>query len=94
MVAGLRPEHLRIATGTPTFHFAIGNIESTGSATYLTSADGQLQLVQSERSAVAVGDRVGVEIDRPSSTSSTPRAASASSGPDPPGPNPGGSPCL
>ncbi|MDV3250410.1 sn-glycerol-3-phosphate ABC transporter ATP-binding protein UgpC [Devosia sp. BK] len=63
VVAGLRPEHMKLATGTPTFHFPVGNVESTGSATYLTSADGHLQLVQSERSTVSVGDRVGVEID-------------------------------
>ena len=63
VTAGMRPENLTIASGPPTFHFTIGAIESTGSATYLTSDDGGLQLVQSERSSRAVGDRVGVAID-------------------------------
>ncbi len=63
VTAGMRPENLTIANGPPSFHFTIGNIESTGSATYLTSDDGALQLVQSERANRAVGDRVGVSID-------------------------------
>jgi multiple sugar transport system ATP-binding protein len=63
VLAGLRPEHLRIVTGPAAFHLDVGTIESTGSATYLSSADGALQLVQTERTGLAAGDRVGLEID-------------------------------
>lgn len=63
VVAGVRPEHLRVAEGAASFHFEVGNVESTGSATYLTSKDGALQLVQTERLGFAVGDRVGLDID-------------------------------
>ncbi|MGV3575658.1 MAG: ABC transporter ATP-binding protein [Devosia sp.] len=63
VLAGLRPEHLRVAQGPANFHFEVGNVESTGSATYLGSKDDTLQVVQTERSNVAVGDRVGLEID-------------------------------
>jgi multiple sugar transport system ATP-binding protein len=63
VIAGLRPEHLRIAQGPANFHVEVGNVESTGSATYLGSRDDRLQVVQTDRSSVAVGDRVGLEID-------------------------------
>jgi multiple sugar transport system ATP-binding protein len=62
VIAGVRPEHLEIGPDA-TFHLDIGVVESTGSATYLTSPDGQFQLVQSERTALAAGDRVGLSID-------------------------------
>lgn len=63
VLAGLRPEHLRVAQGPASFHFEVGNVESTGSATYLGSRDDTLQVVQTDRSNVAVGDRIGLEID-------------------------------
>lgn len=63
VVAGVRPENLRVAEGAASFHFEVGNVESTGSATYLTSKDGALQLVQTERLGFSVGDRVGLDID-------------------------------
>ncbi|KRA43117.1 ABC transporter ATP-binding protein [Devosia sp. Root635] len=63
VIAGMRPEHLRMAQGPASFHLEVGTIESTGSATYLASADGALQLVQSERADLRPGDRVGLEID-------------------------------
>jgi len=63
VVAGLRPENLRVAQGPADFHFEVGNVESTGSATYLTSKDGALQLVHTDRLGFAVGDRVGLDID-------------------------------
>ncbi|MFD2649652.1 ABC transporter ATP-binding protein [Devosia albogilva] len=64
VVAGMRPEHLRVAEGpAAAFHVEIGTIESTGSATYLTSRDGSLQVVQSERTPLAPGDLVGLEIE-------------------------------
>jgi multiple sugar transport system ATP-binding protein len=63
VIAGVRPENLRVAGEGASFHFEVGNIESTGSATYLESRDGALQLVQTERSNLKVGDRVGLEIE-------------------------------
>lgn len=63
VVAGVRPEHLLVQTDQATFHLEIGAVESTGSATYLTSRDGNFQLLQSERTQLASGDRVGLSID-------------------------------
>ncbi|MBF0680670.1 MAG: sn-glycerol-3-phosphate ABC transporter ATP-binding protein UgpC [Devosia sp.] len=62
VVVGMRPEHLQPAATDATFHLEIGVIESTGSATYLTSPDGAFQLVQSERSSLKPGDRIGLSI--------------------------------
>ncbi|ODT76586.1 MAG: glycerol-3-phosphate ABC transporter ATP-binding protein [Pelagibacterium sp. SCN 64-44] len=63
VTAGIRPEHLEVAGDNATFHLEVGVVESTGSATYLTSRDGAFQLVQSERTNLAPGDRVGLGID-------------------------------
>lgn len=63
VVAGVRPEHLLVQADQATFHLEIGAVESTGSATYLTSRDGNFQLLQSERTQLASGDRVGLSID-------------------------------
>lgn len=63
VVAGIRPEHLHAAGENATFQLEIGVVESTGSATYLTSRDGDFQLVQSERTNLGSGDRIGLSID-------------------------------
>jgi len=63
VIAGLRPEHLEMAGDTASFHLDIGVVESTGSATYLTSRDGDFQVVQSDRTQLSPGDRVGLGID-------------------------------
>ena len=63
VLAGIRPEHLEVSGDAATFHLDIGVVESTGSATYLTSKDGTFQLVQSERTQLASGDRIGLRID-------------------------------
>ncbi|WP_193334454.1 ABC transporter ATP-binding protein [Devosia beringensis] len=63
VIAGIRPEHLDVAEDGATFHLDIGVVESTGSATYLTSSDGNFQLVQSERTSLVSGDRLGLRID-------------------------------
>ncbi|MEO9297280.1 ABC transporter ATP-binding protein [Devosia alba] len=63
VIVGVRPEHLDVAGDAATFHLEIGTVESTGSATYLTSPDGNFQLVQSERTSLASGDRLGLRID-------------------------------
>jgi len=63
VVAGVRPEHLEVTTDRATFHLEVGVVESTGSATYLTSHDGTFQLVQSDRTSLVAGDQVGLSID-------------------------------
>ncbi|HEV7344895.1 MAG TPA: sn-glycerol-3-phosphate ABC transporter ATP-binding protein UgpC [Devosia sp.] len=63
VIAGTRPEHLTVAGEQATFHLEVGVVESTGSATYLTSPDGTFQLVQFERTELRTGDRVGLTID-------------------------------
>ena len=63
VIAGLRPEHLDIAGDAASFHLDIGVVESTGSATYLTSSDGDFQVVRSDRTQFSPGDRVGLAID-------------------------------
>ncbi|MDP2781433.1 ABC transporter ATP-binding protein [Devosia sp.] len=63
VIVGVRPEHLDVVGDAATFHLEIGVVESTGSATYLTSPDGNFQLVQSERTSLASGDRIGLRID-------------------------------
>ncbi|NGP17054.1 ABC transporter ATP-binding protein [Devosia aurantiaca] len=63
VIAGVRPEHLVVSKDAATFHLDVGTVESTGSATYLTSQDGSFQLVQSERTDLAAVDRVGLRID-------------------------------
>jgi multiple sugar transport system ATP-binding protein len=63
VVAGVRPEHLLVGDEGATFHLEVGSVESTGSATYLTSRDGDFQLVQSERTQLTSGDRVGLSIE-------------------------------
>jgi len=62
VIAGIRPEHLDVTGDGATFHLDIGVVESTGSATYLTSPDGNFQLVQSERTSLVSGDRLGLRI--------------------------------
>jgi multiple sugar transport system ATP-binding protein len=63
VVAGVRPEHLQVSGDNATFHLDIGVVESTGSATYLTSRDGTFQIVQPERTHLSSGDRVGLAVD-------------------------------
>jgi multiple sugar transport system ATP-binding protein len=55
----VRPEHPTIvAEGFP---FDVGTVESTGSLTYVSSRDG-LQVVQTHRTSLSPGDRVGFEV--------------------------------
>ena len=63
LVAGLRPEHLRITDANPLFHITVGTVESTGSATYISSKDGAITVVQTTRSFARPGDRLGLSID-------------------------------
>jgi multiple sugar transport system ATP-binding protein len=63
VTAGVRPEHLAMTGDDASFHLDVGVVETTGSSTYLTSTDGDFQLVQSDRTALSAGDRVGLAID-------------------------------
>ncbi|KKB08026.1 ABC transporter ATP-binding protein [Devosia chinhatensis] len=63
VVAGIRPEHLEVGADGASFRLEVGSVESTGSATYLTSPDGTFQLVQSDRSALVAGDSIPLSID-------------------------------
>ena len=63
LIAGLRPEHLRIADGGAGFHFEVGTVEQTGSTTYLVNGAADFTVVQNERTGVKEGDRIALSID-------------------------------
>jgi multiple sugar transport system ATP-binding protein len=63
LTAGLRPEHLRITEVDSQFHIVVGVVESTGSATYISSRDEAITVVQTSRSSAAPGDVMGLSID-------------------------------
>ena len=63
LVAGLRPEHLRITESNPQFRIVVGVVESTGSATYISSKDEAITVVQTSRSSAKPGDQIGLSID-------------------------------
>ncbi|MFP9138540.1 ABC transporter ATP-binding protein [Devosia sp. XGJD_8] len=62
IVVGLRPEHLRVVEHQGTFQITVGAIESTGSTTFISSADDLITLVQADRTSIAAGDRVSLAI--------------------------------
>ena len=62
LVAGLRPEHLRITESNPQFRIIAGVVESTGSATYISSKDEAITVVQTSRSSAKPGDQIGLSI--------------------------------
>jgi multiple sugar transport system ATP-binding protein len=62
IVVGLRPEHLRAVADKGQFTLIVGNVESTGSTTFISSDDELVTLVQSERTGLAAGDRVPLTI--------------------------------
>ena len=63
LVAGLRPEHLSVEDGAGGIRITAGAIESTGSMTYVSSANDELTLVQTRRSALQPGDTLNLTID-------------------------------
>jgi len=63
VVAGLRPEHLTVEDGTDGIKITAGAIESTGSMTYVSSANDELTLVQTRRSSLKPGDTLNLAID-------------------------------
>lgn len=64
VIAGLRPENLQVvAEPEASFHMDVGTVESTGSATFLSSPGGALTVVQTERTGIAPGDRISLRIE-------------------------------
>ncbi|AFL49800.1 multiple sugar transport system ATP-binding protein [Sinorhizobium fredii] len=65
VTVGIRPEHVRIvAAGEGAFDIPVGVVESTGSATYVTSAtQPELTVVETGRGEVKSGDVIGLAID-------------------------------
>ncbi|GHA18715.1 ABC transporter ATP-binding protein [Devosia pacifica] len=64
VIAGIRPEFLRVASeAEANFHIEVGTVESTGSATYISSQDQMVTVVQSERTELKPNDRVGLKVD-------------------------------
>jgi len=62
---GIRPEHMTIVPeGEGSFDIPVGIVESTGSATYITSATRpELTVVETGRGGVRPGDIVGLAVD-------------------------------
>jgi multiple sugar transport system ATP-binding protein len=62
---GIRPEHMTIVPkGEGSFDIPVGIVESTGSATYITSATRpELTVVETRRGGVRPGDIVGLAVD-------------------------------
>lgn len=65
LTVGIRPEHIAIvAEGEGAFDIPVGIVESTGSATYVTSATKpELTVVETGRGIARSGDIVGLGID-------------------------------
>ena len=65
VTVGIRPEHIRIVgAGQGAFDIPVGVVESTGSATYITSAtQPELMVVETGRSAASGGELIGLAID-------------------------------
>jgi multiple sugar transport system ATP-binding protein len=64
VIAGLRPEHLLVTTtGDATFKVPVAFVESTGSATYVTTeTQPELTVVETGRGAISSGDTIGLWI--------------------------------
>jgi multiple sugar transport system ATP-binding protein len=65
ITVGIRPEHITIvAEGAGAFDIPVGIVESTGSATYVTSATRpELTVVETGRGVAKSGDIVGLALD-------------------------------
>ena len=64
VTAGLRPEHLHFAeAGQGTFRLPVGIVETTGSATYITTATAaEVTIVETSRRVVRTGDIIDVSV--------------------------------
>ncbi|THK36136.1 ABC transporter ATP-binding protein [Ensifer sp. MPMI2T] len=65
LTAGIRPEHIKIvAEGQGAFDVPVGIVESTGSATFITSAtQPELTIVETGRGGAKSGDIIGLAIE-------------------------------
>ncbi|MDK1387873.1 ABC transporter ATP-binding protein [Sinorhizobium sp. 8-89] len=65
VTAGIRPEHIKVvAEGQGAFDVPVGFVESTGSATFITTAtQPELTIVETGRGGVGSGDIIGLAID-------------------------------
>ncbi|MBP1884592.1 ABC transporter ATP-binding protein [Sinorhizobium mexicanum] len=65
VTAGIRPEHIKVVTeGQGAFDVPVGIVESTGSATFITSAtEPELTIVETGRGAARSGEIIGLAID-------------------------------
>ncbi|MDK1374698.1 MULTISPECIES: ABC transporter ATP-binding protein [unclassified Sinorhizobium] len=65
VTAGIRPEHIKVvAEGQGAFDVPVGIVESTGSATYITSATTpELTIVETGRGGARSGEIIGLAID-------------------------------
>jgi len=64
VIAGLRPEHLHfVEPGQGVFRLPVGIVETTGSATYITtSTAAEVTIVETSRRAVKTGDIIDVSV--------------------------------
>jgi multiple sugar transport system ATP-binding protein len=64
VIVGMRPENLALVPEPDAnFHVQVGTVESTGSLSYLSSVGEVLTIVQTDRTGVRPGDRIGLKID-------------------------------
>ena len=65
VTAGIRPEHFRLTSPDEgTFRVPVAVVESTGSATYVTTlTDPELTLVETGRSMIRAGETIGLSIN-------------------------------
>ncbi|WEX90727.1 ABC transporter ATP-binding protein [Sinorhizobium garamanticum] len=65
VTAGIRPEHIKVVSeGQGAFDVPVGFVESTGSATFITSAtQPELTIVETGRGRAGSGDIIGLAID-------------------------------
>ena len=65
VTAGIRPEHFRLTSAEEgTFRVPVAVVESTGSATYVTTlTEPELTLVETGRSVIRAGETIGLSIN-------------------------------
>jgi multiple sugar transport system ATP-binding protein len=60
LIAGIRPEHMTISAEGGRLRVPVAVVESTGSASYITTAT-ELSVVESGRSGVVAGETIGLD---------------------------------
>jgi multiple sugar transport system ATP-binding protein len=62
LIAGIRPEHMTISAEGGRLRVPVAVVESTGSASYITTAtEPELSVVESGRSGVVAGETIGLD---------------------------------